>query len=641
MSGLCGWFAPHAPGPADAIDAMAGALSRHDAGRPEIAALPFGAIAAAGPGAQAIVSGDGAALLGITGRPCFRDRALAEIARSEGNAAALARAYERHGEGVAAALAGSYAFAILDAGRRQALLAVDRLGTRPLCYESRAEVLAFGSLLTALRAFWEAPAEIDPQAIYDYVHFHMVPSPCTVYLRTQRLSPGTYLAWRRGHGGVRRHWVASYAENRTSPFPELKQRFRSLMRESVHAAAGEGRVGAFLSGGTDSSTIAGMLAEATGAAPCTYSIGFDADGYDEMRYSRIAARHFAARHHEYYVTPDDVAAAVPAIAAVHDQPYGNASAVPAYYCAKLARDDGIDVLLGGDGGDELFGGNDRYAKQYLYSLYGDLPLFLRRALLDPLASLAPSTGITGQIQRYMRNASLPMPERYDNHNLLRHFGPRQIFSCDLLDAVDVDRPAALLSQAYRAGRAESLINRMLALDLQFTLADNDLPKVSRSCELCGIEARFPMLDDALVEFAAQLPPRYKLKGTRLRWFFKEALKDYLPREIIAKTKHGFGLPFGVWLQRRGRMRDMALDSLTALKRRGIVRPAFIDELVREHSKSHPGYYGTMIWVLLMLEHWFVAHRDADPFRPGVRQHTQIHDAARAHAAPAMGEGLVS
>ncbi len=257
-----------------------------------------------------------------------------------------------------------------------------------------------------------------------------------------------------------------YVEDEQRPFPELEKRFLACVRDSVRAAASDRPVGAFLSGGTDSSTIAGMLGEVTGESARTYSIGFEAQGYDEMEYARIAARHFGTRHHEYYVTPADVVDAIPRIAAAHDQPFGNASAVPAFYCARLAKEDGVDTLLGGDGGDELFGGNERYAKQHLYSLYSDLPAALRKGLIEPLAFLPPEIGIAGKVQRYITNASLPMPARYDNYNLLERLGPAVVFTGEFLSAVDRDLPAAQMAQTYNNARAESLINRMLALDLK-------------------------------------------------------------------------------------------------------------------------------------------------------------------------------
>src|SRR5262245_53668818 len=301
------------------------------------------------------------------------------------------------------------------------------------------------------------------------------------------------------------YWEMHYVEDQRRPFLELKEAFLDCVRNSVRVAAADGPVGAFLSGGTDSSTIAGMLGAVTGEPARTYSIGFESQGYDEMDYARIAARHFGTRHHEYYVTPSDVAAAIPRIAAVHDQPFGNSSAVPTYYCARLARDDGVAALLGGDGGDELFGGNERYAKQHLYSLYSDLPPLLK-SVIEPIAFLPPEAGLPGKVQRYIRHASLPMPARYDHYNLLERLGPEVVFTGEFLAAVDRKLPAVQMAEAYARAHAQSLVNRMLALDLPYTLADSDLPKVTRSCELAGVEVRFPFLDDAVVAFSARLAP---------------------------------------------------------------------------------------------------------------------------------------
>jgi asparagine synthase (glutamine-hydrolysing) len=270
----------------------------------------------------------------------------------------------------------------------------------------------------------------------------------------------------------------------------------------------------------------------------------------------------------------------------------------------------VQVLLGGDGGDELFGGNERYAKQYLYSLYGDLPRGWRHGLIEPVLGLLPPIGLFGKAQRYARNASMPMPARYDNYNLLERFGPANVFTAEFLHAVDRAQPPAQMAEVYGAAQAQSLINRMLAFDLRYTLADNDLPKVARSCELACIEARFPMLDDALVAFSARLAPGQKLKRTRLRHFFRNALRGFLPDEVIEKTKHGFGLPIGPWLQTHPPLRQIALDSLSDLKRRHIVRAEFIDELTSLHVPSHAQYYGTMVWVLMMLEQWLRQHRAA-------------------------------
>jgi len=607
MSGICGWIGDsRAPGQ-QAIQGMGAALNRLDGSAVRCASSAFGAVATAG--GYADVFQDDGQLVAVWGQPRFSKSELAGLARRHGMAHALAHGYAGEGAKVLDALSGNFALAILD-GRRgaEAVLAIDRMGTRPLCYCVVSGALVFGSTLDAISAFPGSAPEINRQAIYDYVYFHMVPGPHTVHAGRHRLLPGSLLIWRNGRLETRPYWEMRYVENEKRPVQELKKEFLAVMREGVREAAQDATVGAFLSGGTDSSTIAGFLGEVTGKPARTYSIGFEAQGYDEMRYARIAARHFGTQHHEYYVTPADVVSAIPQIAEVHDQPFGNSSAVPAYFCAKLARDDGVDLLLGGDGGDELFGGNERYAKQYLYSLYSDLPRALRKGLIEPVAFLPPEIGIAGKVQRYIRNASQPMPARYDNYNLLERLGAGNIFTAEFLGTVDVEEPRILLDHAYDGARAHSLINRMLALDLRFTLADNDLPKVARACELAGVEVRFPMLDDAVVSFSSALPPRLKLRGTRLRYFFKESLRGFLPDEIIAKTKQGFGLPFGPWLQTHRPLRQLALDSLADLKKRGIVRPEFMDELISTHVESHARYYGTMVWVLMMLEHWLKRHR---------------------------------
>jgi asparagine synthase (glutamine-hydrolysing) len=590
------------------IATMAAPLNRFDDSTVRTASSDVGAVAAAGDNASVFQNEE--RLVAVWGHARFADADLAATAQLQGSARALAEGYARKGSGVLDAVGGAYAFAILDRRSGEAVLAIDRMGTRPLCYCVVSGTLVFGSTLDAISAFPGSAADINQQAIYDYVYFHMVPSPHTICAGRHRLLPGTYLLWRNGKMETRTYWEMQYIENEKRPFPELKESFLALLRSSVQEAARDGVVGTFLSGGTDSSTIAGMLGEVTGQPARTYSIGFEAQGYDEMRYARIAARHFGTRHHEYYVTPDDVVSAIPRIAAVHDQPFGNSSAVPTYYCAKLARNDGVGTLLGGDGGDELFGGNERYAKQYMYSLYSDLPRALRKGLIEPVLDLLPPAGVMGKAQRYARNASVPMPARYDNYNLLERLGAANVFTAEFLDAVDLRQPGAMMAQVYKSTQAQSLINRMLALDLKFTLTDNDLPKVVYSCELARVEARFPMLNDSLVAFSARLPPQLKLKRTRLRYFFKEALRGFLPDEVIAKSKHGFGLPFGPWLQVHKPLRQLVGDNLQDLKRRGIVRSQLIDELLDELVHSHARYYGTMAWVLMMLEQWFKQHRTA-------------------------------
>src|SRR4029077_19699348 len=342
---------------------------------------PWGAAAVVARDADADLYQDGERLVAIYRRPRTAHARLSDSARRQGLARAIAEGYAERGAEILKLLAGSFALAIFDGAARKALLATDRMGTRSLCYAADARKLVFGSTLHAVCAHPDSRRQIRPQAIYEYLHFHVIPGPDTVYVGQSRLEPGTYVVWDNGSHHVVPYWRPEFTEDEERPFTALKQEFVALLRKSVGQAVEHGKIGAFLSGGTDSSTVAGMLRQVTGEGPRTFSIGFEGGGFGEVGYARIAARCFKTRHQEYYVTPDDVVSALPRIAAAHDQPFGNSSAVPTYYCAKLARDDGVDTLLGGDGGDELFGGNSRYATQYVYSLYGDLPQPLRRSVV--------------------------------------------------------------------------------------------------------------------------------------------------------------------------------------------------------------------------------------------------------------------
>ena len=608
MSGLCGWIG-HGASAADnrvLIESMAAPLARFDQAPIESAQGARSAAAVcAGASSSHVYQRDGL-IVALWGH-AKAGQALAAQAQAEGLAATLAQAWRRDPASVCAGLAGTFSLCILDEANGEALLAIDRMGTLPMAYQNVGGALVFGSSADAIVRHPLTPGKLDHQGLYNYVYFHMVPSPGTVYQGQQRLLPGEMLRFKDGTVHKQRYWRMAFEENHARPFGELKDQFVQLLRDSVRDAGDGAQLGAFLSGGTDSSTIAGILTEVGGKPADTYSIGFEAEGYDEMEYARLASRHFGTAHHEYYVTPADVVAAIPRIAGVFDQPFGNASAVPAFYCAQMARKDGVTRMLGGDGGDELFGGNERYAKQHIFALYDDVPGLLRKGVLEPMLRMFPAgeqLKLVHKARRYIEQASVPMPDRLETYNLLGNYGPQQVFTAEFLAGTDTASPIKSLRQTYAEHDRVALINRMLALDLKVTLADNDLPKVIKSCEAAGMEVAFPFLSDAMVAFSAGLTAKQKLNGTKLRYFFKEALRGFLPDEIITKQKHGFGLPFGVWLQKNPQLQQLAGDSLSDLKKRNIVRPEFIEALMSTHLHEHAGYHGTMVWVLMMMEQWF-------------------------------------
>ncbi len=611
MNGFFGWFA--------APDDPACAERRQEQARLALDAVADGAIWVSLPGGfvgapdvlTTSIHKAGNIFASVWGAPLNQNDG-----HSEGSnpAERIAMAFERQGADCLRLLRGDFSVAIFDAARRRGLIALDRMGRSTMYYTDGAQGLGFATSATLLRLMRDGPAEADPQAIVDYLYFHMVPGPGTFFRDIMRVQPGEMVEFCAGRMSVRRYWTPEFVEHRPTRFEEARDEFRRLVEQAVGRASAGRAIGCFLSGGTDSSTVAGMLGRVTGRPPRTFSIGFSAEGYDEMEYARIAVRRFEAQHTEYYVTPEDVVDAVPAIAAAYDQPFGNASAVPTLHCARLARREGVETLLAGDGGDELFGGNQRYADQWIFSLYEKVPSLVRALLLEPVAGLPGGSRVMPirKLRSYIAQASTPMPLRLQTYNAFNRFGGREILERDFAASVNVGHPEELMKGVYRGVHAETLINRMLAFDWQFTLADNDLRKVGRMCELAGVAVRYPFLDEDVVDFSMRLPPDFKLKGRQLRWFFKQALADFLPREIIEKKKHGFGLPFGVWARDNARLRDLAYDSLAKLKTRGIVRPSFVDRLMEGHQREHAAYYGSEIWVLMMLEQWFQHHLD----RPG-------------------------
>jgi asparagine synthase (glutamine-hydrolysing) len=533
-----------------------------------------------------------------SGRPCFPDGSPA------GNRAEQwLDLYAHRGSEATSLVSGNWGLAILVPERGELLLAVDRFSIETLCYAQEGDRISFAERADEVPV---VDRELDTQSIYDYLHFHMIPAPSTVFRNVSRLPGGHALIVRNGSSDVCAYWRHEFVEEHRVDFQSAKSEFLRLVEDAVRHQVVDGRVGSFLSGGTDSSTVAGMLCRVTGRECDTYSIGFDSEGYDEMEYARLASRHFGTKHHEYYVTPDDLLSGIPEVARHYDQPFGNSSAVPAYFCARVAKADGITHLLAGDGGDELFGGNSRYATQRLFDAYNMVPQSLRQGVLEPLlADVAWTRKIPGlrQAGGYMRHARVPLPDRMETFNLIEALGVDSILTPSFLAGIDRGAPLRHRRDVWHQCSAKSLVNRMLAYDWRFTLADSDLPKVRGTTRLAGVSVGFPLLDNALTDFSMTLEPEWKLKGMKLRWFFKESLRGFLPDEIISKKKHGFGLPFGPWAICHAGLRKLAQNSLENLVDRSIVQGGFVHDLFQKHLPAHPGYYGEMVWILMMLEIW--------------------------------------
>ncbi len=572
--------------------------------------------AGAGPTFALGVSGDsawcasqGTLLAAVDGEPCFRDPALESLSRSRSPAEACLDAYRRSGERLLDALGGAFAIAILDTEAGTCLLATDRVGVRPLAFgRSHDGGLVFASTATAVAAHPGIGEQISAQALLDYAYFHIVPSPRCVFRNVQKLEPAQMLTWRaKRHEAPRAYWSPQFLDRSDAPESALAEQFRESLRKAVERSRRPGHTATFLSGGIDSSTMTGLLAQLEGKGRPAYTVGFAESGYDETQFAEITAKHFGADLRVHYISSTEVAECIPQVGALYDEPFGNSSAVPGLICAQRARADGIEHVLAGDGGDELFAGNVRYAKQQVFEHYWSVPAPVRSALEAVIGLQDRGPKPIAKLRSYMRQARMPMPDRMESYNFLVREGVQGMFTEDFLSAVRTDDPIVLLRERYSQARASKLLDRMLYLDWKFTLADNDLRKVGATCRYAGLAVSFPWLADELTDLATRVPPQWKMRGQTLRAFAKGALTGFLPEATINKQKHGFGLPFGEWLKKYPDLQAQVYELIGGLRSREILQPAFLDRLVEEHRTGHAAYYGTMVWVFAMLEAWFRAH----------------------------------
>lgn len=509
-------------------------------------------------------------------------------------------------------LKGHFALAILIMSTQEVFLASDPLGTFTLYYYTKENALKFSTHCKAIAMGLAHSLKLNTQSLYDYFYFHMIPSPHTLYEDIHRLPAGHYVLFRQGSVKVVPYWTPAMSPAKRSYSKNKEQ----LMLSLDHAFEPLGtipNIGTFLSGGIDSTTLLAWLSQAKSGSVPAFTIGFDEDQYNETEFARLAAEHFKAKHYCYQLTPKDVETCLGQLACQLDQPFGNASMVPSLFCAKLAKENGVSHLVAGDGGDELFGGNSRYATLNLLGLYQTLPKLMRKGIIEPLIfglGFAKGFWPIRKLTHYIEQANTPLPDRQEAYNLLNRLKASEVLCADFLNEVDPLHPIEHLRQLYQNAEASSSLGKMLCLDWKITLMDNDLIKVRQACQMAGIEVSFPLLDPALIELSLQLSDPQKVKGTQLRVFYKKAMSQILPKAVLNKSKHGFGLPIGAWTLKNPSLKNLVFDTLNQFNKRHIVNPKFMTQLMDHHLIKYPAYYGAMVWLFVILEQWLVAQQSS-------------------------------
>lgn len=547
----------------------------------------------------------------IDGHPRWTHPRLADVARNEGDIAALSHGVARYDFDVLRYLGGRYRLAVV--GPRRAFLAVDRVATLPWYIAFPEDgALLFASSLEGLLAHPTMARSLSAQAIAEYFLFDVLHGGRTAYQGVERLQPAECLLLEDGRARRRDHSRVAYAQPRhCSPAEErdLREQMRRVIRASVQreVADAPGAVGAFLSGGLDSSTVVGMATEALGQPVNTFTVRFDVPGYDESAYASIAARRFGARQHVITLTPDDMVADLERVAVIFDEPFGNSSAAGSYHCAEAAHATGVHTMLTGDGGDELFAGGELYVLMQRFELFHRLPEPVRaateRALGLPGLSTTP---LLRRARSYVRRAKIPMPSRALSYESLSPATWGEVFEPEFIAAIDPEQVGTMMDRVYAPPVEADSLQRHLRFALHTSTANDDLPKVQRTCAWHGIEARFPLLADDVVDFVATVPSNVLVKHLRERAFYREVLRGYLPNAIMDKRKHCFAHPLGAWLSEPTPLRAVVVPILSSFARRGIVRRDLIDRLVAEPSLARSPDLTRLVWGMAVLERWLAS-----------------------------------
>ncbi len=532
--------------------------------------------------------------------------------RTSSDTEVLVHLYEEVGERLVDRLRGMFTFAIWDRNKRQLLLARDRLGIKPLYVYRDPEKLLFGSELKAILAYPGVPREVDPEALEDYLTFGMVPGSRSIFRHIEKLLPGhTLLASADELGQApRRYWRLQIEPDYRPSAQEWQDAVEAKVAEAVrlHLIA-DVPVGAFLSGGLDSSVVVACSAGAVQGPMQTFSIGFREESFSELPFARQVSQQYGTLHTEEIVTADAVSL-LDELAWFYDEPFADSSAIPTYLVSRLASRS-VKVALSGDGGDEAFGGYSRYAHDLKEAaIRRRLPIWLRKRILGPLAGIWPKADWLPRPMRgktLLTNLALDAGAAYANTlSICRPPLRRGLLAPDISAMLNGHRPGQLLEADYASAPPGDALGGMMAADVGTILPDDFLVKVDRASMAHGLEARPPLLDHELMELAARIPANYKVRGGETKWVLKETFRSRLPNTAVTRPKHGFELPIDDWL--RGPLRETFETAVlqSAARVRDFVDQPTARKLYRAHLAGS-GRHGNVLWSLLVLARWADRH----------------------------------
>jgi asparagine synthase (glutamine-hydrolysing) len=520
---------------------------------------------------------------------------------------AIIHAYDQYGIDCPKHLRGMFAFAIWDERTQELFLARDRVGKKPILYAQVNGQFVFGSEFSALLQHPDISRDIDSQALHYYLSFMCVPAPHTAYRAIKKLEPGHTLRWKKGEIKIERYWQPDFSRKVDISEQEAGERAIEILRDAVRVRLmSEVPLGAFLSGGIDSSAVVALMSEESSAPVKTFSIGFEEQDFSELHHARRVAEHVGADHHEFIVRPDALEV-LPLLVEHYGEPYADSSAIPTYYVARETRKH-VTVALNGDGGDESFAGYERYAAMRLAETYHRLPSLLRDSVVKRAIGLIPSSETkrsrVRDLKRFLQAASLPRLERYLRWvSVFDDEAKQNLYSENFQRETQRISAANMLDPWFARANGSGIVDASLLTDMMTYLPNDLLVKVDIATMAVSLEARSPFLDHKVIEFAASLPEKFKLRGLTTKYLLKRILKKILPAENLDRRKMGFGVPVGHWL--RGKLQPFLRETLLSEKalKRGLFKPEAVKQLVELHTRGERDY-SHQLWTLLMLELWF-------------------------------------
>jgi asparagine synthase (glutamine-hydrolysing) len=519
---------------------------------------------------------------------------------------AIVHAYEQWGPGAIRRLRGMFGLALWDARRATLLVARDRTGIKPMYYAAAGGRLFFGSELKSLLCAPEVPTDLDLDALDHFLSFLYTPRDGSIFRGVRKLPPGHLLTWCRGRLQVEPYWQPSTSEPFAGSESDATAALHDVLLGAVRShMISDVPIGAFLSGGVDSSLVVALMARLSSGRVKTFSIGFDEPSFDELAHARRVAEHYGTDHHEFVVRPDALAI-LDRLIGHFDEPFADASAIPTWYVSEMARRH-VTVVLSGDGGDELFGGYDRYLPHPRVAAFDQYaPEGLRRVAAFAADRLPHGT----RGKNFLRHVGRSERGRYID--AIRYFSADEkpaLLSAEIRRALQRDDPEARLARHFDRYADLPWPSQMMRFDLQTYLPEDVLTKVDRMSMAHSIESRVPLLDNEVVDFATSLPAAIKIRNGRRKHVLKEVAAPLLPDGLVDRAKQGFGVPLGVWF--RGGLRELFADTLlspTALQR-GYFEPRFVRQLADEHLSGRRDHT-LRLWQLVIFERWHRQYVDS-------------------------------